>query len=103
MGYLFFLIFINDLSNDLSSTAKLVVDDTCLFPVAHGDKQSTKKLNKYLDLILKWAYQWKMSFNPDKPLQAQEIIFSRKSTKVTHSLAKFVNCPVARTHRFIFG
>ena len=37
-------------------------------------------------LVLKLTYQWKMSFDPDKFKQAQKIIFSCKSTKVTHSI-----------------
>ena len=28
-----------------------------------------------------WAYQWKMSFNPDPSKQAQKAIFSRKINK----------------------
>ena len=28
-----------------------------------------------------WAYQWKMSFNPDISKQPQEVIFSRKAVK----------------------
>ena len=34
--------------------------------------------------IPEWAYQWKMSFNPDFPKQVQEVIFSRKGVKASH-------------------
>ena len=35
-------------------------------------------LNEDLHLISKWAYSWKMSFNPSK--QATEIVFSKKQS-----------------------
>ena len=35
-------------------------------------------LNEDLYLISKWAYSWKMSFNPDPSKQATEIVFSKK-------------------------
>ena len=34
--------------------------------------------------ISPWAYQWKMSFNPDPLKQPHEEIFSRKMTKTNH-------------------
>ena len=40
-----------------------------------------KEVNNDLVKINRWAYQWKMSFNPDPIKQAQEIIFSRKTKK----------------------
>ena len=44
-----------------------------------------------------WAYQWKMSFNPDLSRQAQEVIFSRKAYRVDHPAITINNFPVART------
>ena len=32
----------------------------------------------------KWAQQWKMSFNHDPTKMAQEVLFSRKKSKVIH-------------------
>ena len=78
---LFFLVYINDLSDDLSSNLKLFADDTSLFSVVHNKNTSAKELNNNLRKISNWVYQWKMSFNPDPFKQAQEVIFSRKMTK----------------------
>ena len=75
-------MYINDLSCGLSSTTKLFADDTSLFSVVHDVTQSTNELNDDLEKISNWAYQWKMSFNPDKSKQAQEVIFSRKTQRV---------------------
>ena len=47
-----------------------------------------------MDKIKEWAFQWKMSFNPDPSKQAQEIIFTRKVKKVLHPPIFFNNKPV---------
>ena len=41
-------------------------------------------MNKDLKTINEWAFQWKMSFNPDPNKQAQEVIFTRKSKNMRH-------------------
>ena len=48
LGPLFFLIYINDLSDDLSSNPKLFADDTSLFSVVHDKNTSAKELNNDL-------------------------------------------------------
>ena len=45
---LLFLIYINDLTNGLSSNAKLFADDTSLFTVAHNANTAAKELNNDL-------------------------------------------------------
>ena len=72
LGPLLFLVYINDLSNGLKSNPKLLAADTSLFSVIHDVNSSQIDLDK----INKWAYQWKMSFNPDPSKKAQEVIFS---------------------------
>ena len=84
MGPLLFLIYINDLPEGLITNAKLFADDTSLFSVVRDIAASTEELNNDLRNISKWAYQWKMVFDPDLTKQAQEIIFSRKLNKLVH-------------------
>ena len=74
-GPLLFLIYINDLSDNLTSNAKLFADDTSLFSVVHDVNTSAKELNDDLKKVNDWAFQWKMSFNPDSSKQAQGVIF----------------------------
>ena len=94
---LFFLIFINDLSDNLISNPKLFADDTSLFSVVQDITLSAKNLNDDLKKINKWAFQWKMSFNPDPNKQAQEVIFSRKLNKPNHPSLNFNNTVVIQS------
>ena len=79
LGPLLILVYINDLSKNLSSTAKLFPDDTTIFSVIHDISLLSFQLNDDLIKISSWAYQWKMSFNPEVTKQAQEVVFSRLS------------------------
>ena len=49
--------------------------------IVHNVNTSAGELNNELVKIHKCAYQWKISFNPDPTIQAQEIIFTRKISK----------------------
>ena len=95
-GPLFFLIYINDLSVNITSTVKLFADDTSLFSNIHDPKITAYELNKDLHKIAEWAHQWKMSFSSDLNKQAQEVIFSRKMTKSSHPQVFFNDIPVSR-------
>ena len=88
-------MYINDLSGDLSSKAKLFADDTSLFSVIHDIATSANELNNDLKKISDWAFQWKMSFNPDPSKQTQEVIFSRKLKNVSHPLLVIDNANVS--------
>ena len=97
------LIYINDLTEGLSSNAKLFADDTSLFSVIHDIQTSANNLikdlnlNKDLERISNWATQWKMNFNPDTTKQASEVIFSRKLKKNVYPPLLFNNVSVTRT------
>ena len=91
LGPLLFLIYINDLSDDLSTTAKLFADDTSLFSIVQNVSTSASHLNNDFSKISNWAFQWKMSFNPDLSKQAQEVIFSCNIQKTRHPFIYFNN------------
>ena len=61
LGPLFFLVYINDLVDDLSSDAKLFVDDTSLFTIVYDENIAAEQLNNDLKIISEWAYQWRCS------------------------------------------
>ena len=61
----------------------------------HDITTSANELNNDLKKISDWAFQWKMSFNPDPSKQAQEVIFSRKLKNVSNPPLVFNNANVS--------
>jgi len=49
-----FVIFINDLPDAVTSTIKIVVDDTKLFRAIRGP-EDREKLQNYLNQLVKWS------------------------------------------------
>ena len=80
---LLFLVYINDLTENLHSNPKLFADDTSLFSIVADEALSNSYLNNDLKKINDWAYKWKMSFNPDSTKPAHEVVFSRKKIFTT--------------------
>ena len=64
----------------------------------HNITKATNDLNNDLTNITKWAFQWKMCFNPDIPKQAHKVIFSCKRSTASHPPFTFNNIPVAQTN-----
>ena len=93
---LLFLVYINELPEGLTTNVKLFADDTSLFSVVHDSTLSSVSLNNDLLKISQWAYQWKMTFNPDVSKQAQEVVFSSKGITTNHATVYFNNNPVIR-------
>ena len=75
---LLFLIYINDLPDNIQSTCKIFADDTSLFSHVFDKYKSQSELSNDLQIISNWAFQWKMQFNPDPNKQAKEVYFSKK-------------------------
>ena len=85
LGPLLFLVYINDLVDNISSDAKLFADDTSLFTVVYDENIATEQLNRDLKIIVEWAYQWKMQFNPDVTKQTVQVIFLKREINLfTH-------------------
>ena len=81
LGPLFFLVYINDLVDDLKSDVKIFADDTSLFSVVNDVARTAEELNSDLEIVNLWAWQWKMQLNADKTV---ELIFSTKRVKPLH-------------------
>ena len=78
MGPLLFLIYINDLPNELKSNVKLFADDTSFFTVVKNKNNSANILNNDLQSISTWAYNWKMLFNPNLVNRLKRRYFKEK-------------------------
>ena len=96
LGPLLFLVYINDLTDNILSEMRLFADDSSLFTCIKGVNETHEKLVKDLETITSWAYQWKMVFNPDITKQAIEVIFSCKDKKTDHAELTFNGIPIAR-------
>ena len=81
LGPLFFLVYINDLVDNVHCDVRMFADDTSLFSVVNEVNRTAEDLNRDLETVRLWAWQWKMQFNADK---TEEIIFSCKRRKPFH-------------------
>ena len=75
LGPLLFIIFINDIINDLESEILVFADDTTLLTSGNDPAQTSAILNRDLDKISEWANKWQVTFNAKK---SKDMIFSRK-------------------------
>ena len=82
LEFLLFLIYTNILPHGSSSNCKLFADDASLFTVGHNVNVSSFELNSNPAKSSEWAFQLKMSFNPDPTKPAEEAILSRKLQKI---------------------
>ena len=75
---------------------KLFADDTSLFTVVQEPNTAAEDMNHDLELISKWAHDWRMSFNPDPQKQAVELLLSKKRHEIDHPVILFNNIPVKK-------
>ncbi len=68
LGPLLFLVYVNDLVDDLISTPYLFADDTSLFMTIDplNVDRTFNQVNRDLSLLSEWAWQWRVTFNASK-------------------------------------
>ena len=94
LGPILFLVFINDIVDVVESDIRIFADDTFIYRIM--DQFSTEILNRDLEKISQWAWQWKLVFNPDITKQAVEVIFSNKTIPSDPLPLTFNDIPVKR-------
>ena len=97
LGLLLLLIYINGLPLGSHADIKLFADNTSLFSVVYDIDESEYKLYNDLIRIQEWAYKWIISFNPDRIMPANEVIFSRKTRNIIYHNLYFNNVPIVKT------
>ena len=66
LGPLLFVIFINDIINDIESEILLFADDTTLLAAGKDPAETSQILNRDLQKNSHWAETWKVQLNPKK-------------------------------------
>ena len=93
LGPLLFLIYINDICENLSCETFLFADDTSIFkPVNHNITQAAKAVNSDLQLITNWSRKWLVTLNP------QKMLFSGKLPPSVVPLLRICNNIVSQVH-----
>ena len=75
LGPLLFLLYINDIVNDIGSNIRLFADDTSLFIIVDDPVTAAGCINADLGRISNWASTWLVTFNPSK---TETLLISRK-------------------------
>ena len=65
LGPLLFLVYINDMPENISSTTRLFADDALVYRIIRSRKDQTL-LQEDLDKLQDWEHKWLMQFNADK-------------------------------------
>ncbi|MCG7867669.1 MAG: hypothetical protein JAY74_15080 [Candidatus Thiodiazotropha taylori] len=81
LGPLFFLIYVNDISEHLLSLTRLFADDSSLYFSASNLNDLEGVINHDLAIISQWAKRWLVTFNPNKT-EAMLFSFSLSQTEV---------------------
>lgn len=69
LGPFLFLLYINDICNDLVNHIRLFADDTSLYAIIDNDITNvTNSLTNDLEYIVQWSKKWLVEFNADKLL-----------------------------------
>ena len=64
--------------------------------MVENSNAAANDMNHDLELIMQWAHDWRMSFNPDPLKQAVELISPTEKTEVDHPAILFNNVPVKK-------
>ena len=97
LGPLLFLIYINDIIDDLASLSLIYTDDTTLLEIVDNPAVSAGRLNSDLNNIAVWADKWLLTMNPVKSRN----VFSLKRNKQVHP-PLFSSKMVSLIHHWVY-
>ena len=95
LGPLLFLIYMNDIIDDIESDILIFADDTSLFATGSDPAETVEILNRDLEKISVWATKWKVMFNAKT--RTQSIPYRREFNDLSKILVHFL------TFQDIFG
>ena len=65
-GPLLFLVYINDIVDEIGTNIRLFADDTSLYMIVEDPNSAADLMNVDSSKIHTWAKQWLVNFNPNK-------------------------------------
>jgi hypothetical protein len=89
LGPLLFLIYINDISDNLETCSFIFADDTMLLEVVDNSISSAEVLNRDLNKNSQWADKWLVTMNPSI---TRSMTFSITKDKLNHPIISMVVC-----------
>ena len=66
LGPILFIIYINDISTNITSTVKIYADDTKIYRTINEPDKDISALQLDLNRLSDWANKWQLLFNPEK-------------------------------------
>jgi hypothetical protein len=75
LDFFLFLLFINDIENEVLNNIKMFADDTSLYCVVEDQTSAAESLNEDLAFIHRWSSDWEIMFNATK---TKSMLFSRE-------------------------
>ena len=81
LGPLMFLLYINDIGENIKSNIKLFADD-CLLYRSINSEDDTESLQEDLNHLIRWSDKWQMSFNSTK---CYELKVTRKTNPIAYN------------------
>ena len=100
LGPLLFLLYINDIVEDIHSSIRLFADDTSHYIIVDNPTEAANQLNSDLEKINQWAKKWLVTFNPTK---SESTILSRKRIKPPHPpvLMDYIQIKEVTSHKHL--
>ena len=84
LGPILFLIYVNDISSNISSTIKLFADDTKVYRETADSINDTRALQTDIDHLANWATLWQLR-NPEKS-ETMRITHNRDKSSPSYTM-----------------
>ena len=94
LGPLLFLIYINDIVNNIRSSIRLFADDTTIYLIIDNPQTAAFILKTDLETINGWSHDWLIDFNPTK---TSTLLISRRQHPVFHPSLEMNNVVLNET------